>query len=480
MSDWDDFQNTLGIDQVSNALGIGGGGGGVNPIDAITGLLGRGANIMGGKFMTTMVYPYISALIQNQQANEASYHNAGVFDSAQRYINSMINQPAYSGSMAPGLLSYSSLVGGEGTTQLASLADLMSGGQLSGAGAMGMPGGGGMGGGVAGGGGPNAQSATFNMDWLSPEEQEYVKREREGYGGGALGGFFQNLMPNVFGKRGAGRYKDMTETDFNKALFEQYADHVPEDFGKVTAEDAAASQNKFRDFINQIQSAADQRQQTYQARYDRAMGELDKVGDQARKDLSTQFKQAEASAEQGLASRGLLGTTMGGALTSGFARDKSTALGQLNESLARERIGWDAALSGDTLNALERGIGMYSNTMGNEANFRNQWQNQYLNTILGQMTSGPSPVNWGDVMYNSGLNRMTAGQANAMAQGSGNSSIIGSGIQGASTLGGMILGGVIGNLPGVMIGGGIGSAVGGAGNAATQQIMADAAYHGRY
>jgi hypothetical protein len=92
----------------------------------------------------------------------------------------------------------------------------------------------------------------------------------------------------------------------------------------------------------------------FDQRYTRNMNYLEGAGAQERKDIGRQFDEQQQKMAADLSERGLGGTTVLPSLSAGVERNRSDALGGLNERLNRQRLSTDASLSGDALGARER------------------------------------------------------------------------------------------------------------------------------
>lgn len=103
----------------------------------------------------------------------------------------------------------------------------------------------------------------------------------------------------------------------------------------------------------------------YENRYQRGMENLQGLGDQEKADTSQRYKNLASQNTQDMVSRGLTGTTIMPTMRQGIAREESDALSRVNERLQRERLNYDASLSGDALSAQERQYGQQQSTYGN-------------------------------------------------------------------------------------------------------------------
>lgn len=115
------------------------------------------------------------------------------------------------------------------------------------------------------------------------------------------------------------------------------------------------------------QYAAAQRQANAanEARYSQILGGYDRriedanrllagLGTQSRKDIQQRGVESKALKHQDTVARGLSGTTVKQALERGVDQDVTAALARLDESLRREQLGYQTALSGDRLSFMER------------------------------------------------------------------------------------------------------------------------------
>lgn len=91
----------------------------------------------------------------------------------------------------------------------------------------------------------------------------------------------------------------------------------------------------------------------YAERYNQGMGYLNDLGRTQRADINQRYQADWSRAQQDLASRGLLGSTISPTLQLGYAKARDQAILGLNESLAQQRLGTHAQLSGDVLRFAE-------------------------------------------------------------------------------------------------------------------------------
>lgn len=117
-----------------------------------------------------------------------------------------------------------------------------------------------------------------------------------------------------------------------------------------SAYDAARAANEAR--YNEIN-------QGYQDRYNRGNALISQLGGQQRADTNQRYDQIGASNQQDLTARGLAGTTVLLTMRQGNERERSDALNRVNQNLIAQRVGTDAALSGDKLQFMERRTDSY-------------------------------------------------------------------------------------------------------------------------
>jgi hypothetical protein len=162
--------------------------------------------------------------------------------------------------------------------------------------------------------------------------------------------------------------------------------------------------------------------QGYAGRYSSGMGMLEGMGTQSRKDINRQYDAKQSEAASNAVARGLAGTSVPGAMVAGLERERSGALGTLDESLRNDQLSWSSLLSGDFLNAQNAAytnMQNYDTSMGaNALNMFNQGVGQRIGSamdITGQIAAlqnllipqGPGQPNWGDVFGTVG-NNMTS------------------------------------------------------------------------
>jgi hypothetical protein len=94
--------------------------------------------------------------------------------------------------------------------------------------------------------------------------------------------------------------------------------------------------------------------QGYQNRYREAMNTLEGSGTQERKDIEEQYANALQTNLQDMTSRGLSGTTVLPTLNLATEREKSGAMGRLNERLLQQKLATMASLTGEELGYRER------------------------------------------------------------------------------------------------------------------------------
>lgn len=119
---------------------------------------------------------------------------------------------------------------------------------------------------------------------------------------------------------------------------------------------------------NQLMSEADRRLAEGTAfanqRYSEGMDILARAGEQERRDINSQYDALAGETMQQLTSRGLGGTTVLPAMRAGVERQRSDAMGRLNDRLTQQRSSVHAGLSGDALNTLLNLTGARMGTLG--------------------------------------------------------------------------------------------------------------------
>lgn len=167
---------------------------------------------------------------------------------------------------------------------------------------------------------------------------------------------------------------------------------LPGQYQQAYNEAKLANEQRYNDILSQymqrqenmtgIQSGqTDDVLNGYENRYQRGMNNLQGLGDQEKRDTSQRYTNLAAQNQQDLTSRGLTGTTILPTMRQGVAREESDALSRVNERLQRERLGYDASLSGDALSAQERMYGRqnegYLGTSGDTLGFMERRSDTY-------------------------------------------------------------------------------------------------------
>lgn len=105
------------------------------------------------------------------------------------------------------------------------------------------------------------------------------------------------------------------------------------------------------------------------ARLDRNLGTLDRISDQAKKDIDQGAAQVNAANTQSRTARGLsAGGSVAATERTGVERERGAAQTRLADTMIRERVAIDSALSGDVLNTKASNFGGRMNLLGNSAN----------------------------------------------------------------------------------------------------------------
>lgn len=88
-----------------------------------------------------------------------------------------------------------------------------------------------------------------------------------------------------------------------------------------------------------------------EARYGRGMETLEGMGAQERADIGQAYKELGAGQMQDMYGRGLRGSSVAATMGMGLQREETAEMGRLDERLREQRLGWEAGLSGDVINA---------------------------------------------------------------------------------------------------------------------------------
>jgi len=126
----------------------------------------------------------------------------------------------------------------------------------------------------------------------------------------------------------------------------------------------------------------------YQGRMNTAMGMLQGAGAQERTDINRQFDQLGQEGMADMVSRGLRGSNIAQGVQGNVERNRSDALGGLNERMLQQQYGAYTGLSGDMLGAQERGIGFGAGLSGDQMNAmynQQQTMGQFGQNRLGAM-----------------------------------------------------------------------------------------------
>lgn len=97
----------------------------------------------------------------------------------------------------------------------------------------------------------------------------------------------------------------------------------------------------------------------YLGRYERGLANLEGLGAQEKADVDQHYNRLGSSINQGLVTRGLNNSTVAATTSMGVARERNDAMSRVNERLQNQRLGLDAALSGDQLAFMERRNDLY-------------------------------------------------------------------------------------------------------------------------
>lgn len=125
-----------------------------------------------------------------------------------------------------------------------------------------------------------------------------------------------------------------------------------------------ANLQRYNQILGQYQGLQQQQQQAYapilqgyQQRYNDVLGSLAGYGQSQTQALNRNYNQLGAQQQQSLMSRGLGGTTVLDSAQRGNENDRQRALIQLNDALTAQKLGYQANLSGDYLQAQQGALG---------------------------------------------------------------------------------------------------------------------------
>ena len=141
-------------------------------------------------------------------------------------------------------------------------------------------------------------------------------------------------------------------------------------------------ENEYNTKFNEAKTANEDRYNDILAGFDNlysgTMTEMQGMGDSAKKDVNAGYDQALAGGMQGLVSSGMASTTMMPTLHNANTRERSDALGRVNESLRKEKTGYMNNITNNKLAFMERRkdaypdqnlymslINKYADSMGN-------------------------------------------------------------------------------------------------------------------
>ena len=194
----------------------------------------------------------------------------------------------------------------------------------------------------------------------------------------ALGQYYQGMVPQL--------KEDAAVAGEMQGIHDKYALGQLDTLARNTRAEQGFLQGRV---LNEFDRSMNPVLQGYQDRYNRGMGYLANYGDQARRDLSQQYTNVGAAAQQQMAARGLAGTSAAGTAQLGVAREEADARARLNESINTQMLNTDAALSGDVLSVQGQNATNRFNTF---AGLQGQFygENQALNEALMNSRIGAS------------------------------------------------------------------------------------------
>jgi len=126
-------------------------------------------------------------------------------------------------------------------------------------------------------------------------------------------------------------------------------------------------------------------------RYDKAMGMLEGLGDQERKDIIKAYGERGAQVKSDLVRRGMGGTTINPTMQLGVDRERTDAIGRLEERLRQQQLGTHAQLSGDIASGISqlgnRDLNLHNQLTGEWTNLTNQLQSGLMSSRANELGS---------------------------------------------------------------------------------------------
>lgn len=151
-------------------------------------------------------------------------------------------------------------------------------------------------------------------------------------------------------------------------MFRSGASGLQDQFGGLSNQVGGLYDQRTVDTMGRLGDVSADVRSQLQDRMKRNLDYLEGAGQQERADINRQFDAATGRQQADLAARGMTGAGAIQSLRSGLDRQRSDALGALDERLRAQRIAADSALSGDVASASERlgtlGAGMYGDLTG--------------------------------------------------------------------------------------------------------------------
>lgn len=122
---------------------------------------------------------------------------------------------------------------------------------------------------------------------------------------------------------------------------------------------------KYQGLAGMYQQALDKANAANESRYkqimggyddlrDRVMGDLEGVGAQERSDINRQYRGMAANAYQTMVNRGFANSTIPHTMRYGIERERSAAMGRLNDRLSQQRANYDSRLTEGKMGVMER------------------------------------------------------------------------------------------------------------------------------
>ncbi len=170
-----------------------------------------------------------------------------------------------------------------------------------------------------------------------------------------------NISNEITYQRGAGEVSNLRDVSqrnmeaMGREVLGGYAGNLESpDLRNAAAAYNTGQENIEQSMVGQSAGLRDSVNQGFDARGKRAMGIIERTGEQERKNISADYRSAGNAAAADATSRGLGGATIQAGMRRGVQRERSRAMGNLEERIRQQQVGTFMQTSADTLGAAER------------------------------------------------------------------------------------------------------------------------------